>query len=219
MTIEATNEQYGEWVVKVQHPDCAPPWSVFLLLHGWTGDENSMWIFTPRLPRNALLIAPRGLFSASPDGFSWEEMRDNSWPNLNRLRFASDRLMKDLIVPGNFPDANFKQLHVIGFSQGAALAYSLAIFYPGAFRSIAALSGFLPEESESLLQDYRLGGLRIFIAHGTEDNLVPVTKAYQAEALLEKAGAKIVYCEDEVGHKISASCFRELEAFYQDLGS
>jgi phospholipase/carboxylesterase len=217
MSIEASNQQYGEWVVKVQRPECDPPWPVFLLLHGWTGDENSMWIFTSRLPSNALFLAPRGLFSASPEGFSWEKMRENSWPTIKRLRGAADRLMNELLIPGNFPEADFSQLHVIGFSQGAALAYTLAINYPEAFQSVAGLSGFLPEEYEPLLQDRPLVGLRIFIAHGSQDTLVPVTKAYQAEIALKNAGATVFYCEDEVGHKLSASCFRGLEAFY--LGS
>jgi hypothetical protein len=34
--------------------------------------------------------------------------------------------------------------------------------------------------------------------------------------LLEKAGASIIYCEDEVGHKLSANCLRTLEDYLAD---
>jgi hypothetical protein len=34
--------------------------------------------------------------------------------------------------------------------------------------------------------------------------------------LLEQAGAQIVYCEAEVGHKVSADCLRALETFFKD---
>jgi predicted esterase len=55
----------------------------------------------------------------------------------------------------------------------------------------------------------------MFIAHGTDDDRVPVEKARLSAELLENAGAAVTYCEEQVGHKLSAKCFRGLEAFYQ----
>jgi hypothetical protein len=34
-------------------------------------------------------------------------------------------------------------------------------------------------------------------------------------ALLEKAGATVTYCEEDVGHKLSAGCFRGLESYFR----
>jgi phospholipase/carboxylesterase len=91
----------------------------------------------------------------------------------------------------------------------------MAIDRPERIASVAGLSGFLPEGTSTWLSNERLKGLPIFIAHGTEDELVPVNKARLSVDQLEKAGADVTYCEDEVGHKLSAKCFRGLEAFYQ----
>jgi predicted esterase len=33
---------------------------------------------------------------------------------------------------------------------------------------------------------------------------------------LEQAGANVTYCEDEVGHKLSAACLRTLKDFLKD---
>ena len=117
----------------------------------------------------------------------------------------------------NFLDGDFSNLHLLGFSQGAALAYSMAMMYPERIASLAGLSGFLPDGASTWLGSERLKGLPIFIAHGSEDERVPVDKARMSVGLLEKAGAKVNYCEDNVGHKLSAKCFRGLEAFYQQV--
>jgi predicted esterase len=58
-----------------------------------------------------------------------------------------------------------------------------------------------------------LQGKNVFLAHGTQDSLVPVDRARQAAATLQEAGADVILCEDEVGHKLSASCFRNLQDF------
>lgn len=96
--------------------------------------------------------------------------------------------------------------------RGAAQGFLLT--QPERITSVAGLSGFLPEDSQVIAQRQPIIGKRLFLAHGTQDRLVPVERARQAVDILETAGAQVVYCEDDVGHKLSASCFRGLEAFY-----
>jgi phospholipase/carboxylesterase len=81
---------------------------------------------------------------------------------------------------------------------------------------LAGLAGFLPEGSADWVGSRRLDGLPVFIAHGAQDELVPVVRARQAVETLQQAGAQVTYCEDDVGHKLSANCFRALQAFYED---
>jgi len=59
----------------------------------------------------------------------------------------------------------------------------------------------------------------VFITHGSKDILVPVDRARQAAELFDLVGAKVTYCEHDVGHKLNASCFRGLEIFYRELGA
>jgi phospholipase/carboxylesterase len=97
---------------------------------------------------------------------------------------------------------------LVGFSQGAALAYTLTVLYPDSVHRLAALSGFLPAGAETLLLARPVVGKPVFVAHGRQDNLVPVEQARRSVALLKEAGAQITYCETEVGHKVSAECLR-----------
>jgi phospholipase/carboxylesterase len=214
MSNEAGIISINNWVMRFQQPEGPGPFPVLLMLHGWTGDENSMWIFSSRLLKNALLIAPRGLFSTAGAGYSWHPEIPRPWPWVNDFLPSVEKLF-DQISSVNFPQGNFSSLHIIGFSQGAALAYTMVIMYPERIRTVAGLSGFLPDGAATWLNAGRLSGLPIFIAHGTEDDLVPIERARLSVGKLQNAGANVTYCEDTVGHKLSVKCFHGLEAFYE----
>jgi phospholipase/carboxylesterase len=214
--VESSNVSVDNWVMRIHRPQGSNPFPVLLMLHGWTGDEDSMWVFSSRLPENMLMIAPRGLYPAKNGGFSWHPQLSKPWPSIQDFRPTVEKIL-DTISGRNFPEGDFSNLHLIGFSQGTALAYSIAILYPERIASVAGLSGFLPDGGSAWLKENRLTGLPCFVAHGSTDELVPVEKARQSVEMLENAGAAVTYCEDDVGHKLSSKCFHGLEAFYQHV--
>jgi phospholipase/carboxylesterase len=204
------------WAMRLHHPAGEGPFPVLLMLHGWTGDENSMWIFTGRLPKNALLIAPRGLYTAENSGYGWQAIQSDRWGRVEDFQPAVEKVLTT-INERIFPEGDFSRLHIIGFSQGAAFAYVMGLLYPERITSLAGLSGFLPEGTSPWISPRRLAGLPVFITHGTQDERVPVEKARHSVEMLEKAGATVTYCEDDVGHRLSVKCFQGLEAFYQRI--
>lgn len=172
-----------------------------------------MWVFAPRLPKNAILLAPRGIYTAPGGGYGWHIHRHNQFPWVDDFQNAIEALL-ELLTENNFPQADLTDIHMVGFSQGAALAYAFALQHPAKVADVVGLSGFLPEGASALARNRPLLGKRVFIAHGALDDQVPVTLARQAAEILERAGAQVSYCEDNVGHKLSASCFRGLEKFF-----
>jgi phospholipase/carboxylesterase len=214
MPNEPTIRRFGPLTVRVREPDGSGPHPVLLLIHGWTGDENSMWVFSNRLPQDHILIAPRGQHVSPHGGYSWYPDRDGRWPSIEELRPAAG-LLFELLEPRFFPSADLARVRLAGFSQGAALSYTLALLQPGRVISLAGLSGFVPEGAQELARKRPLEGMPVFVAHGTLDETVPVERARQGIETLEQAGAEVTYCEDEVGHKLSAACFRGLEKFFQ----
>ena len=140
--------------------------------------------------------------------------QDHGWPTLDDFRPAVAAL-RELLVAQNFPPADLTRLRLVGFSQGAALSLAAALLHPDWMQSVACLSGFMPDGVSPLLVDRPLEGMPVFLAHGTQDDTVPVTKARAAVGMLEKAGAQVHYCEDDVGHKLSLSCFKSLEMFFK----
>jgi predicted esterase len=104
----------------------------------------------------------------------------------------------------------------MGFSQGAAMSNLLAFLYPQRIRKTGILAGFVPGGLEALVSKRPLDGKLFFVTHGTKDEMVTIDRARASISLLEQAGAKVTYCEDEVGHKVSVTCLRALREFFAD---
>ena len=206
---------FQDWTLRVRPATEGVP-RLMLLIHGWTGDENSMWVFTRNLSRDYWVVAPRAPYTTKPGGYSWRGSpgpRPDP-PGLEDFRPSADALiaMIDAYAAQNQIDA--RQFDVMGFSQGAALTNAIALMYPDRVRRVAVLSGFIPAGSESLIEKRPLNDKPFFVAHVTLYVIVNIEYARQSVEMLERAGASVTFCEDEVGHKVSAGCMRALEGFF-----
>lgn len=101
-------------------------------------------------------------------------------------------------------------VYILGFSQGAALAYQAALGHPEVFSGLLAVAGVFPENSIRAddLERGR-GSLRIWIAHGSRDNLVHPRQSEAARALLEKAGFQVHFQAFKGGHVMTPGLFRQ----------
>lgn len=67
---------------------------ILLMLHGWTGDENSMWVFARNFPDDYYIIAPRAPHSAPETGYSWRAPAPRgSWPTIDLMRPSAESLI------------------------------------------------------------------------------------------------------------------------------
>lgn len=175
-----------------------------------------MWVFTRDLPRDYALLAPRAPHADPEGGYTWRALTEGAWgfPALSDLQPAADALLSFLDSWSVSAGIDADEFDLMGFSQGAALALTLSVLHPGRIRSLAVLSGFLPAGAETLLERQPFIGKAIFVAHGTKDELVPVERARSAVTQLERAGARITYCESQAGHKVSKECFGAIASFF-----
>ncbi len=194
------------------------PAGVWVLLHGWTGDEFFMGSFVPVVPSQAWAVLLRAPYpAASPrGGYSWLPRtptdRLPAWSAYRPALLALQGALRALAA--RFPHAGWHRQHWMGFSQGASTAGVYALQYPQTVATVALLAGFLPTGTAERVAGRPLHGKRAFIAHGQADPIVPVRYARQARALLEAAGAQVTYCEDQAAHKVGARCRKALEQFY-----
>jgi phospholipase/carboxylesterase len=208
-------EEQG-WTVRVQPPEEPGSGSTrsLLLVHGLKGDETVMWIFTRNLPKNYWLFAPRAPVAVETGGYTWLQRTVEGWPDLDSFRPAADKLLLAFQAWAERTGAPEAPIDVMGFSQGAALAYALAALYPRQVGRVLALAGFLPGEAELPGRYSGLRGKQVYVAHGSRDETVPVSKAQEAVRILQIAGASVTFCESDTGHKLSAGCLRGLEEFF-----
>jgi phospholipase/carboxylesterase len=213
MAIKTEPREIDGWILRQHTPKGQGLHPLTLLLHGWTGDETVMWVFASRLPKDTMLVAPRGLYAVPSGGYGWEHHEVRDWPWVDDLQPSVEALL-GLLTPDNFPQADLERIRLVGFSQGAALSYTFALTHPARIASVAGLAGFMPQGAEALARNRPLTNMPVFIAHGARDKIVPVERARHAVEILETAGAQVTYCEEDVDHKLSANCFRGLETFF-----
>ena len=221
--------KFQGWMMRVRH--AKKPKRLLLLIHGFTGDENSMWVFARSLSFDYWMIAPRAPLSAGTSGYTWRPLhnpdssldsgQDFGKPSLEQLRPSAEALMRlvDEYQASTWIDANSEErqsIDVMGFSQGAVMCNILSFLYPQRIRTVGILAGSIPSGLEELVPNRPLEGKEFFVAHGTQDETVTIERARHSVALLEQAGARVTYCEDEVGHKVSAHCVIALKNFFRD---
>jgi phospholipase/carboxylesterase len=214
--IEPQLYESGNWTFRFRHGQSKAD-RVMILLHGWMGDENSMWILARNIPTSFMILAPRAPFLAPEGGYSWRDIEPSTWglPSILELKPAVDSFMEFLNDWSRSEGLDFGKLDLMGFSQGAAIAHSIALLFPERVRSLAALSGFLPDGAADILSKNKFGGKPIFVYHGRQDEMIPVERAHQAVTMLKSVDAKVTYCESDAGHKVNKECLKAMENFFE----
>ena len=194
---------------------------LLLLIHGFTGDENSMWVFARDLSPTSWMVAPRAPYVSAQGGYSW---RSPDYDNMNEvsldlLRSSAEALIRLVDEYSVSVRVDASTFDVMGFSQGGAMSSALAFLYPERIRKVGILAGFVPHGLDGLVSQRPLEGKPFFVVHGTKDQRVPIERARASIEILEQAGGRVTYCEDDVGHKVSVTCLRALKKFFTDTRS
>ncbi len=215
------NETYlihkNGWTFRLRPPqfDNGKTAKALILIHGWTGDENSMWVFARNFAPEFCILAPRGPLATDIGGYGWVEANFHHPSTFAEFEPVAAKLLETLdplLLSLGVPPA---PLNLMGFSQGTAMAYTLAIQYPQRVSRIAGLSGFLPAGADAYLKPGSFSQKQVFIAHGSQDETIPVQWARETAQKLKQAGAQVTYCEEGTGHKLSLTCFTALRTFFQ----
>ncbi len=180
-----------------------------LMLHGWSGDEKVMWVLQSVLPENAFIVSAQGIQPLPTGGYHWTDSPASSQVGFEDFEPAVAALEKTLQALKASHGFGVKPFLLMGFSQGAALAFA-CIRAGIRVHGIIALAGFLPFGGLEKLKD-----TPIFWGHGKRDELVPIKRAQTDVQRLLDAEAEVHYCEADVGHKLGIECTRGLRQWIQ----
>ena len=197
---------------RLQMPAGPGPYPLAVLLHGRLGDEDVMWLFRRVVSRPWLVVAPRAIVPESPRGFSWHAQPHGQWPELSVFDPAVDALLRFLTAMPRLYNADPDRTVLMGFSQGAAVAYATALRQPSVCRGIAGLVGFVPHVAPEAVAG-RLTRLPVFMAVGEQDETVPPDESRRAAAVLRAAGAALDYRAYPTGHKLTAAALDDLQTW------
>jgi phospholipase/carboxylesterase len=199
---------------RVQMVDTPGPHPTVLMLHGRSGSEDAMWIFSTALPKNWLVVTPRGIKSDLDRGYAWHPRHRDEWPSLLMFDEAVEAIHHFIGALPQLYNADPQQIYLMGFSQGAATAYATATRHPGSIQGIAGLLGFVPVESSAAVETLALKGLPIFMAVGINDPYISYQRTQNCAQTLRDAGAHLDYREYETGHRLNAQGMRDLREWW-----
>ncbi len=195
-----------------ERPAEGEPEGALVLFHGRGADENDLVPLLDALDpgRRLLGITPRGPLTLPPGGAHWYGVREIGYPDpatfLDTYPKAV-RFLDELSARTGIP-AEWTVLG--GFSQGAVMSYALGL---GRGRprpaGIIALSGFIPTV-EGFELDLEPPLPPVAVGHGTYDPVISVEFGRQVKALLEGAGADVLYRESPMPHTIDPRFVDEL---------
>jgi phospholipase/carboxylesterase len=191
---------------------------LLLLLHGYGSNEEDLFSFAPELPEEYYVISARAPYALPPYGHAWYSINfdadENKFSNNDEARVSRDRIIAFLDELAATLPIDPDDVTLIGFSQGCILSYAVALSRPDKIRRVVAMSGYLnPELPVEGFEKKDFSNLKMFVSHGSADQVVPVEWARKAPAILEKLGIEYEYKEYPVGHGVAPQNFYDLLAW------
>jgi len=194
-------------------PDAAVIW-----LHGLGADGHDFEPIVPelRLPQR---LSIRFIFPHAPvrPVTLNQGMRMRAWYDILQLGGgredepgirASQKAVEDLIAREGSRGIAPRRIVLAGFSQGGAIVLQTSLRYPERLAGTLALSTYLPlagtlaAERSALNRD-----LPIFMAHGSQDPMIPIDRARFSRDALAALGYPVQWREYPMPHSV---CLEEL---------
>jgi len=131
------------------------------------------------------------------------------FPGIQQSVEQINQLIEKEIERGIKPE----QIIVCGFSQGATIALMTGLFHSQPLGGVIALSGYLPTDEQTFQKVSPVNrNLSIFLAHGTEDLIVPYALGKATYAALRNANYPVSWHSYPIPHSV---CAEEINAISQ----
>jgi phospholipase/carboxylesterase len=100
---------------------------------------------------------------------------------------------------------------LVGFSQGGAVALATGLRREAGVAGIASLSAYLPLAAETAAEMTPAGkATPVFLGHGTQDPVVPLTLGTRSRSALEALGIAVEWHSYPMAHSVCAEEVRHL---------
>jgi phospholipase/carboxylesterase len=107
-----------------------------------------------------------------------------------------------------------KNIVLAGFSQGGAIALQTGLRYPDPLAGVMALSCYLPCANSFAAEAAPANAKTpVFIAHGTQDPVVPYAMGKNSSDVLVKAGYAVAWHEYPMPHSVCLEEVRDIGAW------
>ena len=186
--------------------------TTLLLLHGTGGDEDNLLPLGRTLLPGAAMLSPRGQVNEAGALRFFRRLREGVFDQAD-LAKRTDDLAEFIRAASSRYGFEIATVTAVGFSNGANIAGSLLLKYPGLVRRAVLLAPMVPFEPEPLPD---LTTTNVFIGAGRSDAMVPPALTERLAELLRESGATVTIHWDAGGHAITPA---EVSAAARWLGT
>lgn len=177
------------------------------MLHGRGSDEHDLFGLKEYLDPRLDIYSLRAPNEFEWGGYSWFDLFDDGSVDIQSF----DRSKTEIL--SFFNSFTTEKLFLFGFSMGAIISYAIALTQPKLCNGILALSGFAPKQLEKEYKLNELQHLNIFVSHGIDDRVIPVSAARKTKELLSRSNAVVTYKEYQMAHQINEECLRDIRTW------
>ncbi|HUT02990.1 MAG TPA: hypothetical protein VM163_03775 [bacterium] len=210
----------AEFKCRLMFPEGYDPKRTYPLLvglHGYGSDPESFVGLWNRFDNPQFIYAvpqaPYPYMRGNEQGYSWEApvpwdnlISERSWRESEEYTVKLVRRLREKYKIGD--------VYLLGFSQGSGLAYTAGIKNHELFAGVIAFGGWLSTEwlvEKSGFDLKEAKTLRIFIAHGSKDNVVKPEEGLKAKSILEKHGYNVTFYEFDGAHRVPKEALLEAQ--------
>lgn len=205
-------------------PSVLPPEHSIIWLHGLGADGHDFLDIVPQLnlpeqlskklrfvfphaPMRSVTVNGGASMRAWYDIYGFERGSFEDVPGILGMHTLIEALIAEE-VRQHVPN---KQIVLAGFSQGGAMALYSGLHHSHRLAGILALSTYLPIAAE-LRPVHKTAKERppIFMAHGLEDSILPVTMGENSRRHLEKLGYSVDWHDYSMGHQVCPAEIKDI---------
>jgi phospholipase/carboxylesterase len=194
----------------------SPP-PLLVLLHGIGSNENDLVSFAGRLDPRFLVVslrAPRPYHG----GFAWFQITWRSdgsiVPDVDQAHATLADLVRWLAAAPARLGADARRVYLMGFSQGAMMSLGVLSTAPERLAGLVALSGLFRDDLVETPADAgAIGGVAVFVAHGSRDDLLPIADGRAVRDHFQPMVRDFTYREYEMPHTIAPDEVRDVAAW------
>lgn len=179
--------------------DVESPEAVFIF-HGTGGDEKSLLPIAGTIMPGAAVVSPRGKVLENGMPRFFRRLAEGVF-DLEDLHLRTEELARFIEKARTAYGLEGKELVAAGYSNGANIAVSILLTYPGVFSKAALFHPMVPFVPERLPD---LSGTEVLITAGTNDPIVVPEGTRELARLLRQSGALVDVFWHDRGHSLTS---------------
>jgi phospholipase/carboxylesterase len=184
-----------------------------LLLHGTGGNEEDLVPLGETLAPDAAFLSPRGKVSEYGAPRFFRRLAEGVFDHEDLL-FRTHELAEFVEAASEQYGFDPSKVVAVGYSNGANVAASTILLHPGLLRAAVLFRAMVPFEPD-LTPD--LSRMRVFLAAGRMDRMIPPESTQRLADILVEAGADVDLRWRDTGHPLTYEEVGEAKAWLSEV--